>query len=314
METGDHAGLSPPLEAWPSLPLEEWRDTYATLHMWTQVVGKIRLEQAPAINHWWQVPLYVTARGLTTSPIPYRTRVFQIDFDFVDHNLLICTGDGASRKIELVPRSVAEFYRAVMAALDALKIGVRIWTTPVEIENPIPFEEDHAHAAYDAEYAHRFWQILVQTDRVLTEFRSGFLGKASPVHFFWGSFDLALTFFSGRRAPEHPGAPNVADFVTREAYSHEVSSCGFWPGGGPVPAPVFYAYAYPEPEGFKHYPVRPEPASYSSEMGEFILLYEDVRRADRPDHALREFAQSTYEAAAELGGWDRAALERASTV
>lgn len=297
--------------AWPSLPLEAWKDTYATLHMWMQVVGKIRLAQTPLINHWWQVPFYVTARGLTTSAIPYGRRVFQIDFDFLEHRLLIQTSDGPGRSLGLAPRPVADFYREVMAALDALGLPVTIWTTPVEVANPVPFEQDRAHASYDAEYATRFWRILVQTERVLTKFRARFLGKVSPIHFFWGSFDMAVTRFSGRKAPDHPGAPNVADFITREAYSHEVSSAGFWPGGGPLPEPIFYAYAYPPPEGFKDFAVRPPAAYYSGEMQEFVLPYEAVRQADDPDAVLLEFLQSTYEAAAELGSWDRAALERA---
>lgn len=298
-----------PTETWPSLPLERWKDTYATLHMWTQVVGKIRLALAPLINHWWQVTLYVTSRGLTTSPIPYGTRTFQIDFDFLAHELHIDTGEGERRTLPLEPRSVADFYHRTMAALHALGIDVPIWSTPVEIENPIPFERDDRHA-YDPEYAQRFWRILVQTDRVLSAFRAGFLGKASPVHFFWGSFDLAVTRFSGRLAPVHPGAPNVADFVTREAYSHEVSSCGFWPGGGPIGEPVFYAYAYPEPAGFKDFPVQPAEAFYSPDLREFLLPYEAIRNAKSPDQALLAFLQSTYEAAADLGKWDRVNLER----
>ena len=297
-------------EAWPSLPLEGWKDTYATLHRWTQVIGKIRLALAPSINHWWQVPLYVTARGLTTSPMPYGLRTFQMDFDFLDHELCIAVSSGERNSLALESRSVADFYRQTMAALGALAIDVRIWTTPVEIENPIPFEQDIQHASYDRDAAQRFWRILVQADRVLTEFRSGFLGKVSPVHFFWGSFDLAVTRFSGRPAPVHPGAPGVADFVTREAYSHEVSSCGFWPGGGPVDGPVFYAYAYPEPEGFKDCPVHPADAFYSPDLREYLLPYESVRRAPSPDEALLAFARSTYEAAAIAGHWDRGQLER----
>jgi hypothetical protein len=299
-------------EIWPSLPLEAWKDTYATLHMWTQIVGKIRLAQAPALNHWWQSPLYVTARGLTTSPIPYARQAFQIDFDFIDHKLRIQTSAGETRTLELRSRSVADFYTELMAALRALGIEVRIWTMPQEVEQPIRFEQDRLHATYDPEYAHRFWRILAQTDRVLTAFRSRFLGKCSPVHFFWGSFDMAVTRFSGRPAPEHPGGvPQLADWVVREAYSHEVSSCGFWPGGGPLPEPVFYSYAYPEPEGFKDYPVRPEAAYYHPDMREFVLPYEAMRTAADPDQALLAFLQSTYEAAADLSRWDRAALERA---
>ncbi|MGH7206007.1 MAG: DUF5996 family protein [Nitrospiraceae bacterium] len=298
-------------DVWPSLPLEAWRDTYATLHMWTQVIGKIRLALAPMVCHWWQVTLYVTSRGLTTSPIPYGTRIFQIDFDFLDHKLRIETADGDHRSLALAPRSVAEFYRETMAALRSLGIDVSIWTTPVEVEDRTPFEQDHKHATYDPEYAQRCWRILVQATRVLTDFRSRFIGKVSPVHFFWGAFDLAFTRFSGRPAPKHPGAPNVARFVAREAYSHEVSSCGFWPGAG-LGTPAFYAYAYPEPEGFKEYPIKPEEAFYSKELREFLLPYDAVRTAKSPDAALLAFLQSTYEAAATLGKWDRAALERVS--
>jgi len=291
-------------DVWPSLPLEAWRDTYATLHMWTQVIGKIRLALAPMVSHWWQVTLYVTPRGLTTSPIPYGTRLFQIDFDFLDHKLLIQTADGETRTLALGPRSVADFYRETMAALRSLGIEVRIWTTPVEVEDRTPFEQDHKHAAYDPNYAQ-------QATRVLTDFRSRFIGKVSPVHFFWGAFDLAITRFSGRPAPQHPGAPYLAKFVAREAYSHEVSSCGFWPGGGPVDRAVFYAYAYPEPEGFNKYPIHPQEAFYSEALREFLLPYDAVRTAESPDQILLAFLQSTYEAAANLGKWDRAAIERA---
>ncbi|HEX6102690.1 MAG TPA: DUF5996 family protein [Alphaproteobacteria bacterium] len=295
---------------WPSLPLPEWDDTRATLHLWTQIVGKVRLAQAPLINHWWQVPLYVTARGLTTSAMPYGAHSFQMDFDFIDHQLLIATSRGQIERIALQPRSVAEFYREVMARLRALGLEVRIWTMPVELENPVAFERDEAHASYDAAAAHRFWRALVHIDRVLTAFRARFLGKVSPVHFFWGSFDMAVTRFSGRRAPTHPGAPNIADFVTREAYSHECSSCGFWPGGPGMPEAAFYAYAYPAPAGFDNAPVRPAGAYFHQGLSEFILPYEAVRRAEDPDAALMQFLQSTYVAAADLGGWDRAALER----
>jgi Family of unknown function (DUF5996) len=297
---------------WPSLPFDEWRETCATLHMWTQVVGKVRLAQAPHVNHWWQVPLYVTARGLTTSPVPYGERTFQVDFDFISHRLLIETTGGDSREMELAPRTVADFYREFMSALRSLGLEVKIWTTPVEVANPIPFEKDEVHAAYQPEHANRFWRVLVQADRVLHEFRSRFVGKCSPVHFFWGSFDLAVTRFSGRGAPTHPGAPGVADSITREAYSHEVSSAGLWPGGDALPQPIFYAYAYPEPEGFKDYSVRPDDAYYNADFREFVLPYESVRRAADRDRALLEFLQSTYEAAAESGHWDRASLERKS--
>lgn len=298
-------------ESWPELPLAAWRGTRDTLHMWMQVVGKIRLAQAPPINHWWQVPLYVTARGLTTSPIPYGERAFQIDFDFIAHRLTIATSDGAKDGFALRPLTVADFYDELMQHLRALGLDIRIWTMPVEIPDPIPFEADRTHAAYDPDYANRFWRVLVQADRVFTAFRARFLGKASPVHFFWGSFDLAVTRFSGRAAPPHPGAPGVADRVTREAYSHEVSSCGFWPGGAGMEEPMFYSYAYPQPGGFAEARVRPEAAFYSRDFGEFILPYEAVRRAAAPDGVLLDFLQSTYEAAAALAQWDRGALERA---
>lgn len=298
-------------ELWPALPLEEWKDTYATLHMWTQIVGKIRLAQTPWVNHSWHVTLYVTSRGMTTSPIPYGMRTFQIDFDFIDHRLVIQTSDGVVRTIVLRPISVADFYGEVMLALRDLDLSVSIHTKPNEVLEPIPFEQDYTHASYDANYANRFWRVLVQSDRVLKEFRSRFIGKCSPVHFFWGSFDLAVTRFSGRPAPEHPGGvPNLPDSVTREAYSHEVISCGFWPGGGAIMEPAFYAYAYPEPHGFKDYIVQPKAAFYSLDMREFILSYNAVRQADNPDRVLLEFLQSTYEAAANCGNWDRAALER----
>lgn len=294
---------------WPSLPVSAWQDTYETLHLWTQIVGKIRLMLAPKINHWWHSTLYVTTSGLTTSTIPYGTRTFQITFNFLKHQLLIETSDGVIRTIELKPRSVADFYQAVMSTLQEIGIEVRIWTIPQEVTDPIPFEQDNQHAAYDPEYVQRFWQILVQADRLMTQFRSRYAGKCSPVHFFWGSFDLAVTRFSGRQAPEHPGGiPNMADWVTREAYSHEVSSCGFWFGKGTI-EPLFYAYAYPAPEGFKDYPVQPQTAFYSSEMQEFILPYDAVQQADDPDAAVLAFMQSTYEAAANLGHWDRAMLE-----
>jgi hypothetical protein len=301
-------------ELWPSLPLEDWKATYSTLHMWMQIVGKIRLACTPPINHWWNVTLYVTSRGLTTSSMPYEGRFFEIEFDFIDHTMLIKTSVGASKIIRLDSRPVAEFYQETMAALRSLGIAVTIWTTPVEVEDRTPFEQDHAHAGYDPEYAHRVWAILLQTSRVLTEFRSRFLGKVSPVHFFWGAFDLAVTRFSGRPAPEHPGAPNVGRFVAVEAYSHEVSSCGFWPGGGPVDTPAFYAYAYPEPEGFKDYPIKPAEAFYHKQMKEFLLPYDVVRAAKAPDQVLLEFLQTTYEAAATLGHWDRPALERPFTL
>lgn len=297
-------------DVWPPLPLDEWRDTYATLHMMTQVVGKVRLACAPMVNHWWQVPLYVSARGLTTSAMPHGRRAFQIEFDLIDHLLRIQVSDGEERSIALRSRPLAEFYREVMETLEALRVPVRIWPRPVEIEDPIPFDRDFQHSTYEPEHAHRCWQVLRQADRVMTEFRSGFVGKCSPVHFFWGSFDMAVTRFSGRPAPEHPGGiPNLGDWVTREAYSRECSSCGFWPGGGAVPEPAFYAYAYPEPEGYRASTIRPAEAFYSEEMREHVLPYEAVRRASDPDRMLHDFFRSTYEAAADRGGWDRAGLE-----
>ncbi len=297
-------------DLWPPLPYQEWQETYATLHMWTQIVGKIRLVNTPWTNHSWHVTLYLTARGLTTSPIPYGAHAFQIDFDFVEHNLLIRTSDGRVDAMRLSPRPVAEFYRELIDRLNQLDIRVKIHKTPNEVENAVPFDEDDQHASYDAVYANRFWRALIQADRVFKRFRAGFIGKCSPVHFFWGSFDLAVTRFSGRLAPPHPGGiPNLPDWVAREAYSHEVSSCGFWPGGGPMPHAVFYAYAYPEPEGFRTARV-PGEASYNLELREFILPYDAVRRAEKPDALLLGFLQSSYEAAANLAGWDRAALER----
>ncbi len=299
------------IEPWPALPLGEWKDTYATLHMWTQIVGKIRLAQTLWVNHSWHVTLYVTSRGLTTSPIPYGLKTFQIDFDFVDHKLVIETSDGNVRLMDLRPRTVADFYSEVMSALKSVGIDVAIHTTPNEIPDPIPFEEDTTHASYDADYANRFWRVLVQSDRVFKEFRARFIGKCSPVHFFWGSFDLAVTRFSGRTAPAHPGGvPHMPDVVAREAYSHEVSSCGFWPGGGAIDYPAYYAYAYPAPEGFKDYKIKPGGAFYSNDLGEFLLPYDEVRKSKDPDSALLDFLQSTYNAAADLAKWDRPALER----
>jgi hypothetical protein len=297
-------------DQWPDLSFEKWRDTYATLHMWTQIVGKIRLAQTPWINHSWHVTLYVTARGLTTSPIPHGGYMFEINFDFVDHHLRIDSSDGGQRAIELRPRSVADFYLAVMSALTELELPVSINTMPNEIQDPIPLDRDEEHRSYDAEYANRFWRVLVQADRVFKDFRSDFCGKCSPVHFFWGSFDLAVTRFSGRAAPPHPGGiPHLPDAITREAYSQEVSSLGFWPGGGPVPMPVFYSYAYPEPTGFAQARVRPDAASYNAQLREFILPYDAVRRGDSPDDVLLDFARSTYDAASSLARWDRAALK-----
>ncbi|MEJ2093130.1 MAG: DUF5996 family protein [Syntrophobacterales bacterium] len=296
-------------EDWPSLPWEAWQETCATLHMWSQVVGKIRLRLAPMANHWWQVPLYVTPRGLTTSPMPFDSRIFQIDFNFLVHRLEIITDRGEAGFIEFKGLSVADFYNMVMEALRSLGLEVRIWTTPVEVADRTPFEQDSQHAAYDPEFAEQFWRALLQVDRVFKKFRSRFIGKVSPVHFFWGAFDHAVTRFSGRRAPEHPGVPSVGRSVMVEAYSHEVSSCGFWPGAG-LGEPAFYAYAYPEPNGFKDYPVQPREAYYHKELGEFILPYEVVRTSPTPDETLLAFLQNTYEAAANLGKWDRASLER----
>lgn len=299
-------------EAWPALPLEAWQDTYATLHMWTQVVGKVRLALAPMVNHWWQTALYVTCRGLSTSPIPYGAGAFHIDFDFLDHELRIGTSGGARRSFPLRPMPVADFYARTMAALKDLGIEVAIRPVPVEVPEAIPFEEDRRHASYDPEYAARCWRVLSQSHRVLERFRGRFTGKVSPVHFFWGAFDLAVTRFSGREAPEHPGgAPNVGDWVMHEAYSHEVSSAGFWPGAGLGEA-AFYSYTYPEPPGFREHPVEPDAAYYHEGMGEFVLPYEAVRTADDPDRALLRFLQSTYDAAADLARWDRPALERRS--
>jgi len=296
---------------WPALPYEAWKDTRVTLHLWTQIVGKIRMVQTPWVNHSWHVPLYPTTRGLTTSPIPYGSRTFEIEFDFLDHQLRIRTVEGAVEVLQLAPRTVADFYRELFARLSALGLEIKIRTTPNEIPDAIPFENDRTHSAYDPEYATRFWRTLVQADRVLKDFRSRFIGKSSPVHFFWGSFDLAVTRFSGRRAPPHPGGvPNLPDWVAREAYSHEVSSCGFWPGGDALPFPIFYAYAYPEPEGFKAASVRPDGARYNFELGEFVLPYDEVRQAALPDAALLDFLQSTYEAAATLAAWDRPGLEQ----
>jgi Family of unknown function (DUF5996) len=292
---------------WPALPLAEWKDTYATLHMWTQIVGKIHLALSPPINHFWGTTFYVTARGLTTSAMPYAKGTVEINFDFISHTLEILTSLGETRSFRLVPRTVAEFYFELMSALHSLGIDAKVWTMPVEVPRPVRFNLDGAHSAYDSEYAHRFWQVLVSVDTVLREFRSRFIGKASPVHFFWGSFDLAATRFSGRRAPERPDA----DFITREAYSHEVISHGFWPGDGEVVKDsAFYAYAAPEPAGFREQRVMPSEAFYSGEKNEFFLMYDDVRLAHSPEQALLEFCQSTYEAGANLAKWDRANLER----
>jgi hypothetical protein len=277
--------------------------------MWTQVVGKIRLRQTPLVNHWWNVPLYVSARGLTTSAMPYEDRIFEIEFDFIDHQLLIKCSDGASETLALRPQSVADFYAEVMASLRELGIEIKIWTMPVEIPDPIPFEDDKIHASYDAEYANRFWRALVKMDEVLKEFRARFIGKVSPVHFFWGSFDMAVTRFSGRPAPEREGA----DVITREAYSHEVISHGFWPGNKDMEA-AFYSYTTPEPAGLADTvaqgKIKPAQTFYSVEKQEFFLSYDEVRKTEIPEQTLMDFCQTTYEAGANLANWDRASLER----
>lgn len=295
---------------WPSLKPDEWKDTRDTLHMWTQIVGKVRLALTPKTNHWWNVALQVSARGLTTGVIPYADRVFEIEFDFLEHRLLIKTCDPATKIIPLGPRSVADFYQELMSALRELKIDVKIWHMPVEIPDPIAFDQDRIHAAYDKEYARRFWRVLVSADDVFKVFRSRFIGKSSPVHFFWGSFDLAVTRFSGRPAPPRNDPDPVLRKIMSEAYSHEVISAGWWPGGGEVKDAAFYCYAAPEPKGFAQHKVRPETAFYLQPMGEFLLLHEDVRRAASPTAALLDFLESTYEAGATQGNWDRQALER----
>jgi len=294
-------------QGWPALPLNEWEDTYHTLHLWTQIVGKIRLELTPLVNHFWNVALYVSTRGLTTSPIPYGGRTFEIQFDFVNHRLEILTSDGG-RALALAPMSVAAFYREVFALLRELGIDVQINPKPQEVPNPIRLDQDETHASYDPQYANRLWRILRSTDIVLHEFRAPFIGKASPVHFFWGSFDLCCTRFSGRAAPPRKGA------ITSESYSCECSSVGWWPGGGDVAGPAFYGYSAPQPVGFGAQQVRPAAASYQSKLGEFLLMYDDVRRAASPRAEVLEFAQSTYEAGADLAGWDRGSLERRSAL
>ena len=295
---------------WPDLPLEAWRDTLATLHLWTQIVGKVRLAQTPWLNHSWHVTLYVSARGLTTGPIPLDARALQIDFDFIDHVLWLRRSDGHFRQVMLRPVSVARFYADVMADLRVLGVGVRINKMPNEIADAVPFPDDLAHKSYDPDYANRFWRVLVASHDVFAHFRTAFLGKASPVHFFWGSFDLAVTRFSGRIAPPHPGGvPNLPDDVAREAYSHEVSSAGFWPGGGAIDEPAYYSYAYPAPEGFAAAKVKPAEAVFSKDLGEFLLPYDAVRTAAKPDDVLMDFLQSTYAAAADLAKWNRVALE-----
>lgn len=293
---------------WPSLPLDEWKDTCATLHMWTQIVGKVRLAQTPLVNHWWNVPLYVSARGLTTTAMPYGEIFFEMEFDFIDHALVITCSNGKEARVTLESKSVAAFYRETMDALRDVNVEVHIWKMPVEIPDPIAFDEDEQHASYDRDYVNRFWQVLRSSERVMQQFRSRFIGKSSPVHFFWGSFDLAVTRFSGRPAPPKP----EADVITREAYSHEVISHGWWPGQGPLGSAAFYSYTAPAPEGLGEAKVQPEHAYYNSEMGLFLLLYEDVRNAASPEQTLMDFLESTYEAGANLANWDRAALERAT--
>lgn len=293
---------------WPVLRVDEWTDTRNTLHMWTQIVGKIRLARAPMINHWWQVPLYVTPRGLSTSAIPHGGALFDVEFDFVEHRLRIRSSDGRTSGFELERNSVASFYHRIMSELAELGLPVEIRPVPTEVERAVPFADDTEFASYIPEHAHRFWGQLVAAQRVLDRFRTEFLGKTSPVHFFWGAMDLACTRFSGRPAPRHPGgAPNCPDWVMVEGYSHELSSVGYWPGGSAEG--TFYAYAYPEPDGYRDHPVRPDTAHYSPEAGEFLLPYEAVRTAADPERTLLEFFDSTYEAAAEQGGWDRRALE-----
>jgi hypothetical protein len=297
------------VELWPALPWNAWKDTAATLHMWMQIVGKTRLVLTPLENHWWNVPLYVTSRGLSTSSMPFRDDLFDIEFDFIDHRLQVRVSSGDAKSIALRPQSVAAFYGEYLDVLRSLGIDAKINPKPVEIADPIPFAEDHQHASYDKDFAHRFWRILRRSDTLFKRFRARFIGKSSPVHFFWGSFDLAVTRFSGRRAPARPGA----DAITREAYSHEVISAGFWPGNGGFGVPAFYAYAAPEPAGFGNEQIRPAQAFYSPDVKEFILKYDDVRTDNSPDDAVLEFLQSSYEAAARLAGWDRAALERSLT-
>lgn len=308
--SAQQVGALPLVTAWPALPIASWADTFATLHMLTQIVGKTRLALAPMQNHWWQVALYVTERGMTTSAMPYRELTLAVDFDFIDHAVVMRTSSGATRSIPLVQRSVREFYVEYLDVLRDLGVQPRIRGVPSEVEVAIPFAQDTQHATYDAESANRWWRVMLQVDRVLKEFRGRFEGKASPVHFFWGSFDIAATRFSGRAAPVHPGgAPNCPDYVMVEAYSRECSSCGFWPGGGTQEA-AFYSYAYPAPEAYAGYPVRPDEAYYDAAIREFILPYDIVRNSASPDDTLLQFLQSTYEAAADLAAWDRNALER----
>ena len=293
-------------ECWPALPLDEWKDTYATLHMWTQIVGKIRMRLTPLVNHWWNVPLYVSARGLTTTRIPYRDRAFELRFDFIEHGLVLETSDGIIKTVPLEPRSVADFYQACMSMLRSAGIEVSIWKMPVEVPDPIPFDQDQQHSSYDAAAADNFRRILLSVDAVLHQFRSEFIGKSSPVHFFWGSFDLAVTRFSGRLAPARPGA----DSITREAYSHEVSSVGFWPGGGNVAGAAFYSYMAPAPPGLSEAKILPSSAKYDTGLGEYLLMYDDIRASSSPSSELLAFCRSTYAAGADLAAWDRSSLER----
>jgi Family of unknown function (DUF5996) len=311
MGTPLSTSLSDASECWPALRLSEWKDTYATLHMWTQIVGKIRLELTAKVNHWWNVPLYVSSRGLTTSLIPYRDRTFDIEFDFFQNQLVIRTSDPKTVSVALAPRSVADFYHEVMAALRSMGIEVHIWKMPVEVADPIPFDQDHIHAAYDAGQARRFWRILLSLDAVFKVFRARFVGKSSPVHFFWGSFDLAITRFSGRRAPPRNDPDPVLRKIMQEAYSHEVISAGWWPGGGEIPEAAFYCYAAPSPPGFADGKVLPPEAFYHSGIGEYLLMYDAVRQANSPSATLLDFLQSTYEAGTTAGKWDRQALEAA---
>ncbi len=299
---------------WPELPFAEWADTCATLHLWTQIVGKIRLAHTSTVNHWWNVPLYVTSRGLTTSMIPHGARSFQIDFDFIDHRVIIQTSPGGIETVTLGPRSVADFHAELMGRLRDLGFETHIWTMPVEIPDAIPFDRDTEHASYDADYVNRFWRVLLQTDRLLNRFRARYVGKVSPVHFFWGSFDMAVSRFSGRPAPDLASeSPNLGAWVMCEAYSHEVSSCGFWPGNGGFGNAAFYAYAYPEPPGFGQAGINQDQTYYDPDLGQFILPYDAVRQAASPDEEVMRYLQGTYEAAADLGHWDRAALERADS-
>jgi hypothetical protein len=296
--------------AWPELALGAWADTCATLHLYTQIVGKVRLAQTPWMNHSWHATLYVTARGLTTSPLPHVERSFEIDFDFVDHRLVIRVSDGRTGGFALEAMSIASFYSRLMQTLEALDLPVTICRKPNEISDGFRFDLDDSHRSYDAPFVNRYWRILVQSARVFTTFRSRFTGKCSPVHYFWGAPDLAVTRFSGRTAPEHPaGVPNLPDWVVKDAYSHEVSSCGFWPGGGPVPYPAYYSYAYPEPPGFADTDLTATGAAYNTDLREFILPYDVVRSSASPDETLLEFLQSSYEAAADRAEWDRASLE-----